>query len=176
MVKLLISKDDIAQYYPTAVLDDNRINPFIQNAQLVNLTAFMGDALVWDLVNKYDDGTSPDYDKYKFLRNGGQYIDRRNNQSYFTGVTPVLVYYALASFVESNPTQITRFGVQTKTTDNSTTPDPQQVRKLIESLRSTALTFQLKVIDYLDYKRALYPLWNASDNASNSAPFNFFVA
>lgn len=176
MDKLLITQDDIKAFRPTAELDNERINPFIKEAQFSDLKPVLNAALYLDFLKKFDDNDSADYAKYQELLLGKEYTV--NGITYlFEGVRPMLVYYALARFVTSNPVNITRMGIVTKRTDNSDPTDPALIRGFINEMRSTALGYQNEVIKFLCDNSTSYPLYQLAGGSSKSAKstsFNFF--
>jgi hypothetical protein len=175
--KYLITKDDILIYRPTAELDDDRIKPFILEAQRLDLQPVLNDALYYAFVSDFVVLTGLNATaSYEALRSGESYTYNTNTIQ-FDGVKPMLSLYALARFVEANPANITRYGVVTKTPQQSTPADPAIVRGMVNSLRSAALGYQNQVIQYLETKAATFPLYNlggASTNATRTTSFNFF--
>ena len=176
MDKLLITQDDIKIYRPTAELDDARINPFIAEAQVSDLKPVLNPALYLDLLKKFDDQLSSDYTKYNELLLGKEYT-YQGQTILFDGVRPMLAYYALARFVVNNPVNITRFGIVTKTVNQSEPVDPAVLRGLVNELRSCAISYQNEVIRFLQANPTVYPLYNTggeSCNSSTQTSLNFF--
>lgn len=174
--KYLITKDDILVYRPTAVLDDARIKPFILEAQRLDLKPVLNDALYYDLVLKFDSSGDPMYVAYGELISGKAYT-YNGNPIYFDGIKPMLAYYALARFVVDNPINITRMGIVVKTVQQSEPVDPAQIRMLVNELRSSAVSYQNQVIQFLQNNISTYPLYNSgggSANAARTTSFNFF--
>lgn len=174
--KYLITKEDIKVYRPTAELDDARIKPFIKEAQTLDLKPVLNDALFYDFVLNFDDTLGASYAKYQELLNGKLYT-YNGNPIYFDGVKPMLSYMALARFVIDNPINITRMGIVVKTVNQSTPVDPQQIKMLVNELRSTAISYQNQVIQFLENNASTYPLYNsggASSDMARTTSFNFF--
>jgi hypothetical protein len=176
MDKILITQDDIKAFRPTAELDNDRINPFIREAQVSDLKPVLNAALYLDFLKKFDDNDSSDYAKYQELLLGKEYSV--NGITYlFEGVRPMLAYYSLARFVAANPVNITRMGIVTKRNDNSEPADHALIRGVVNELRSAALGYQNEVIKFLCDNASSYPLYNLGGGSSNSAKstsFNFF--
>jgi hypothetical protein len=175
--KLLITQSDIKVYRPTAELDDDRIVPFIIEAQNCDLKPVLNDALYYDFIQNFDlNDASATYTKYNELLYGKAYT--YNAQTvYFSGVRPMLCYYALARFVASNPVHITRFGVVSKTGNQSSPVDPAALRGMINELRDAAISYQNALIQFLETLTTTYTLYDTgggSDNAARRTSFNFF--
>lgn len=174
--KYLITQDDIKRFRPTAELDDKRINPYILEAQILDLKPVLNDALFYDLLLKFDDSNDSSYEKYNELLNGKVYT--YNAQTiFFAGVKAMLSYYALARFIVGNPVQITRMGVVTKINAQSEPASPQVINGAVNELRSAAITYQNEVIKFLENSTTDYPLYNtggASENSARRTSFNFF--
>ncbi len=177
--KYLITKDDILIYRPTAELDDDRIKPFILEAQRLDLQPVLNDALYYAFVIDFNSTTGLNTTAaYELLRSGESYTYNTNTVQ-FDGVKPMLSLYSLARFVETNPASITRYGVITKVAAQSTAADPATVKGIVNGLRSAALGHQNQVVKYLETKQATFPLYNlagASSEAARTTSFNFFKA
>jgi hypothetical protein len=175
--KYLITKNDILVYRPTAVLDDERIKPFILEAQRLDLRPVLNDAFYYAFVNDFNttNGTN-DTASYETLRSGGTYT--YNSQTIqFDGIIPMLSYYSLARFVQNNSIHITRMGVVSKTTDQSTQIDQRTIQALVNELKGAALMYQNQVIQYLENNINTFPIWNTgggSSNTTKTTSFNFF--
>lgn len=173
--KYLITQTDIKVYRPAAELDDERIKPFILEAQNTDLKPVLNNALFYDFITNFDD-TLPINQPYTDLLNGKEWtID--SNVEFFEGVKPMLCYYALARFIEGNPFHVTRFGVVTKIQQQSEKATPEEIRMICNGLRSSAISYQNDVIRFLENNPTNYPLYNtagASNNAARRTSFNFF--
>jgi hypothetical protein len=174
--KYLIDKDDILTYRPTAVLDDAVMNPYILEAQRLDLRPVLNDVLYFDFLSKFDVDADPMHDLYQDLLNGVEY-EYSGNPIQFDGIKPMLSLYALARFA-GNPANITRFGIVVKTPQTGSTPaDAGLVKSLVNELRSSALGYQNQVVQYLETMVENYPLYNtggASNNMARTTSFNFF--
>ena len=172
----LITKTDIKTYRPTAELDDARINPFIIEAQNMDLRPVLNDVLFYDFITKFNVTLDPMYAKYQKLLNGGTYT--YNSQTiYFDGVKAMLSYYALARFVVANPVNVTRMGVAIKTLQQSEPADAATIKYFVNDLRGTAIGYQNQIIQFLITNPTDYPLYNLGGGASqqpNKTSFKFF--
>lgn len=174
--KYLITKTDILTFRPTADLDAGRLNPFILEAQRLDLQPVLNDALYYDFVSKFDQPGDPMYTNYQNLLNGMAYTFDGNTIQ-FDGVKPMLAYFALARFVAFNHVNITRLGIVTKINAQSEPADVNMIRSVVNELRSAALGYQHQVIQFLDEKSSTYPLYDKAGGSSNTGTknsFNFF--
>lgn len=176
--KYLITQDDIKRYRPTAELDEARIQPYIIEAQNNDLKPVLNNALFYDFHSKFDVSADASYTKYQELLFGKEWTYNANPE-YFNGVCPMLCYYALARFVEGNPINVTRFGIVKKVTQQSEQANFEEIRALVNSLRSAAMGYQNDVIRFLENNPTTYPLYDtggASSESGHRTSFNFFRA
>jgi hypothetical protein len=174
--KYLITQDDIKRYRPTAELDEARFLPFVLEAQYNDLRPVLNNAFYFDFISKFDVEADVMYTKYKDLLAGKQWT-YNSNPEYFNGIRPMLCYFALARFVEMNPFHITRHGITKKIVAQSEQLTEAEIRIMVNSLKSTAISYQNDVIRFLENNPTDYPLYNtggASENAAHRTSFNFF--
>jgi hypothetical protein len=133
METLLINKTDFVPYRNiTANMDDSkRLEPFILEAQRIDLPNLMGKRLYFDLIDKitsYEGGVAlaaaadppttytPTVDElwFKKLLDGASYTytwpDRSTSTKIYAGLKPVLVYLSYARFVRSDNVRSTQSG------------------------------------------------------------------
>lgn len=172
----LITPAQIKAYRPTADLDDARVTPFILEAQQNDLRPVLNDVLYFDLMKKFTDSADAMYVNYQDLINGMDYT-YNGYTIHFSGIKPMLAYYALSRFIVNNPVNITRFGVVQKMNAQSE-PIPQAtINSVVNDLRSTAMNYQNELVKFLETRSTIYPLYNnggASSNAATKNSFNFF--
>lgn len=157
--KRLFTVEDIARYRPLSKsIPKERIDPYIEEVQLIELQNVLGDALFYDLMLKFDTSGDPMYSKYQDLLNGVVYVV--NSVSIQCGgLVPMLCYYTLARFFRNNPINITRYGLVTKNTEESTPVEQPAVEAAIGELKSIGINYQNRVIEFLKAKATDYPLY-----------------
>lgn len=178
METVLITQDDIKVYRPTAELDQERIVPFIREAQTLDLKPVLNDVFYYDFVKKFNNDAADEYEVYQEFLNGKEYT-YAGDTYFFDGLKPMLCYYALARFVASNPVNITRAGIVTKTNQQSQPVDGGTLRAAVNELRSSAVFYQAEVIKFLERNPTDYPLWQtegADSNTGRRTSLNFFKA
>ena len=172
--KYIITKADILVYRPTAVLDDDRIKPYILEAQNMDLKPVLNDVLFLDFMKNYDNVDTA-YDKYRDLLNGKEYTYEGQTIK-CDGIKPMLCYYALARFIVNNPLNVTRMGIVVKATQQSEPADPAMIRAVVNDLKSIGVTYQHQIEKFLQYNTATYTLYpyGESSNSNRKSGFKIF--
>lgn len=166
--RVIITLADLKKLRPLAELDGVRWEQFAVEAQDQELRPILGDGLYYDFMTKFYSTGDAMYSAYQNLLNGTTYT--YNGQTiYYDGHVPMVAYFALAKLVQNNPVNITRFGVVTKTTGQSSPTDPQVIRQVVNELKSCAVTYKNQVDQFLLNNQTTYPLYIGSTSAiSNS--------
>lgn len=176
-MKRLITLLDIQKVRPLPQgLPKERIEPFIDESQLIDLQIVLGDALFSDFMAKFDNSGDSMFSNYQKLLNGDTYIPTGYTTSIiYPGVKPMLCYFTLARFYENNQVNITRYGVVTKAGEFSEPVSPQGVANSISALRSMGVAHQEKVRKYLRDKSTTFPLFAYGNKSElNSSGVKFF--
>jgi|SRR5690606_3306032 len=172
MEQLLITQDDLRRFRPTAEFNEARIVPYILEAQELDIKPLLNEVLYYDLIQNMNEP------KYKLLVYGGEYTYRDKTYS-FNGLVASLSYFTLARFIQSNPLNITSFGVVVKTTTQSQPADSAAIRAEVNSLKSSAMGYQREVERFLERHPNDYPLYadnGKSSKSSRNQGFKFFKA
>ena len=160
--RVIITLQDIQRLRPTAELDGTRWETFATEAQDQDLRPILGDGLYYDFMTKWFSTGDAMYTAYQELLNGKAYT--YNGQSiYFDGLKPMVRYYTLARLVQNNQVNISRFGVVTKTTQQSQPTDPQVIRQVVNEMKSNAMTYKNQVDRFLLENQSTYDLYIGSD-------------
>lgn len=171
-MKLLITIENIKEFRPlSASLPAARLQPYIQEAQQLDLKRLLGNALYYDFMTNYDN-VSATYDKYRDLLNGKAYTYAGNTVEH-PGLTGYLSYCTLARFMANNQVNATSFGVVQKDWDGSTPVDAQTIRQVVSELRSNALALEDDIRNFLSANATTYSLW-APDGPSPNTGAMFF--
>lgn len=174
MANLLINIEHIKKYRSVS-LGEKRCDPFILEAQENDIRPILNDALYFDFTEKVFSTSDPMYNDYQILLNGGTYTVNNYTLS-FPGIEPMLCYFALSRIVLNNQINITQYGVVQKNVDESTPIDTNSLKLLVTELRSVAIGYQGRVVDFLENKKSTYPLYNALQvsTESNRTGLSFF--
>lgn len=163
---ILITLQDIKAVRPTAELDNVRWQPFATEAQDQDVKPILGDALYYQLM------TTPAATAYAELLNGKTYT-YNGETIYFEGIKTMIVYFFLARFIQNNAVNITRFGVVTKTLNQSQPVDAQVIRQVVNEMKSNAQTYKNDVDRFLLQNQTTYPLY-IGGNANINTSFRMF--
>jgi hypothetical protein len=171
---LLITKADLQKIRPTALLDNDRVEPFIRDAQKFDLKPELNDVLFLDLLKKFDKTDDASYAKYQDLLDGKEYT--KDEQTIrFGGIREILCYYTFARFLPEHPMHITRFGLTMKIVDQSAPTQGGDIKRVVDILKSNASTLVRDMRTFLDDNAADYPLWRAaSPSTVKKTGFQFF--
>ncbi len=178
MEPLLINKTDFAQYRNITVnMDDNkRLEPFILEAQRIDLSNMLGKRLYFDLIKytgSYNAGIAttlttattyqPTTDELWFqkLLNGTSYPytwpDQSTTTKIYAGLKPVLVYLSYARFVRSDNVRSTQSGFVKKTLDFAVQVTDKEIQGVAGRAETDANAFftgtEDFMIDNADYFR-----------------------
>jgi hypothetical protein len=174
MDSLIVSVPDILQYRPMSknILQD-RVEVFVQEAQMVELVQILGDALYYDFITKFDATGDPMYANYQALLNGSTWTTNGYVRKHY-GLKPIVVYYALARLVANNQINITSYGVTSKVNPNSEPVSEAALRNQIIELRSIAISYQETTLDFLNDNATTYPLFNYNNEEPKQTSFRIF--
>lgn len=159
-------------------MDDNRIDPYILEAQISDLKPVLNDALYLDFITRiFGDTAHADYTKYNELLNGKDWV-YRGQPVRFYGVEPVLSYHSLARFAIGSPIVYSRYGLVQKNAPQSETVDMNVIREEVRNLKSVATTFQNDLILFLQQNKTTYPLYdfNQSCDLPSRSGFRMYRA
>ena len=163
----LINKTYLRSIFEVSIETDVRIETRIEEAQIKDIKAVLGDALYWDFVNNIT------LAKYVLLLNGGTYTNKENNAVEFAGVKKALAYYAYARIIESD-IQVTRYGAVQKKTDFSEPIPTTVIARASAQNISMAVVYMNEVASFLDKTKADYPLWQNcnTENVVNNTSYS----
>tara|TARA_R110000803_G_scaffold52326_2_gene107752 strand:- start:18165 stop:18674 length:510 start_codon:yes stop_codon:yes gene_type:complete len=158
----LLNYEDITIRDLTANLDAAEFDPYIVEAEEVDIKLILGNVLFTDLVNNL---TSSD-PNYVFLLDGGSYADGSYTYE-IKGLRYALEYYALARYME-NPYIHTQTGFTNHSDEFGTKPTKSELDKLANNVRSVAWSVMDDIKKYLNAKNSDFPLWNCDSQGNRS--------
>lgn len=149
----LINKTDISQYRDISnSVKDTKINPIIEDAQLLDLLPLLGEKFYFDLVAKVAD--------YGDLMNPKSYVyDGKTVQS--PGIKRVLVDFAYARYMMHGSQTDTPFGFVNKTSEDSTPVVRGEKKEGYKYHQQIAMQYWGQVELYLSRNYKSYPLWRS---------------
>ncbi|RKD19015.1 hypothetical protein BCY91_14150 [Pelobium manganitolerans] len=171
-MELLITVDNIRDIRAIAesVDDVDRLDPYISEAQQVELKELMGVEffyhmlmLISDYYNKKKEDpdyiSTPEEELYLKLLKGGEYLTAQGHSVRFSGLATVLSYFSYARLLMNDNMKHTNGGFVVKKTEFSDPASANMIIKRHQDARSMALSHWADVTMYLDQKRSDYPLW-----------------
>jgi hypothetical protein len=168
MQKYIITQSTFDGYEDLSVnIEATRLNVFIKKAQDLDLKPFFGNVFFYDLIKNLDeDGqilTKVRRINILELIDGTEYTDRHGNLLYFDGIKPALVYWTFARFIEADSVRYTATGPVIKHHDQADNLTSGRIAKLVAQQRSVANAHANDIVQFLDAKREVYPLWKYND-------------
>lgn len=165
VIPILLTKEDIQEYKTlTNNIDESeRLFPHIREAQKFDLQPLLGKQLYFDFIKNVADAN------YQDLLNGVEYQDEDDVTVMFEGVKPVLVYYAYARLIQRYASDVTRYGVVKKFTEESEHATQKEVQELVNNARSGAIAYHPDLFDYLDKHKDDFPLWKGRGGSEKKA-------
>lgn len=165
----LINYEDMTIRDVTANLDAEEFDPYIVEAEEIDIKVILGNALFTDLVNNL---TSSDPD-YAFLLAGGTYTEGGYTYE-MKGLKYVLQYYAWSRYLD-NPYIHTVSGLTSHSDEFGTKPDANELKKIADNVRSSAWNFMRDVTDYLNRKATGFPLWSCDSQGNKSGAIKLSI-
>lgn len=158
----LIQTSDIKLIKPISDNIDSveRLEPYIIEAQDLDIRPFLGNPLFYDLVQGIV--STPQDSKYIDLLNGKSYTPSDGYTIFFDGLKISIAYFAYSRFITFQGINVTRFGVVQKVADYSTPITVEMIDRIAGNARSVGLSYLQQVEDYLDDNCETYALWGQS--------------
>lgn len=153
-------------------LGDERIDPFIAEAQEFDIKPALGSALYYAFVEGL--AASPQTQIYLDLLDGKTYLDTGLNANIsFKGVKAALVYYSYARLLMNNDLHTTAFGIVQKKNDYSESLDEKRIMRAVTQAQNSAKAYQNDFISFLDNEYLTYPLWSKKiESTTNKSSIN----
>ena len=158
----LITISDFENYRDiTSNLEEERMNPYILEAQRFELRSFLGDALYRELLEAWAE--SPIESKWDNLVSGCSYENSAGDTIYYHGIIPVIVYYSYARFVLAQVVNVTRFGVVKKLNEHSEQIDDKSLNMVYTRAVEAGDAYLREVELYLDENYADFDNWGTGE-------------
>lgn len=131
---------------------DQSVELAIEEAQIMELAAGLGDKLYYDLINNT---TAP---KYQDLLNGRSYTDDNGVVRKFAGLKLSLAYYAMANLLDTPyGIHITEYGQRFKDSDLSERPEDKALVRASTKKRDMGVYYLKEVKQYISLNKNIYP-------------------
>jgi hypothetical protein len=154
----LISIEDFTDY-PAICANVNvakKFNPYVSEAQMLDLLPALGQELYWDLVTDFE--ASPSLSVYGDLFNGSEYTVDGITYKHL-GLKPVLIYFTYARYRMNAQEEETATGLVVKNNPYSEPASEKSVARRVDQARSAAFAYMVPVIKFLNDNSSDYPLW-----------------
>lgn len=149
----LITKSEIAKHREISRgVRDDKINPFIEDAELLDLKPLLGSSLYFDLVkNKTDQ-------KYIELLEPTEY-DVKGVTYQHQGLSKVLSIFAFSRYVLFGSYTDTSFGFVEKNHQDSEKVQSDTKKIIYTKDKQTAIQYFKDIAFFLDQNKSTYPYW-----------------
>jgi hypothetical protein len=158
--KAVITLEDLREIRPLSEqITTQRVNPYIYEAQLLDVSPVLGELFFFDFVTNFDVPAAGSYAVYQELLNGKQYA-YSGQQYYYPGLRYAFSYFALARLYSSHAISVDRFGITRKKSDESEPVDPKVLAAEIAELKSLGIAHRGYAKEFLQRNVSSYPLYN----------------
>lgn len=152
---MLIDKTEIAKHRQISQsVRDDKINPFIEDAEFLDIKGLLGELLYNDIVANPTDQKNLDILNPKTYTYGD--YDYKHQ-----GLKKVESIFAYARYILSGSNTDTGFGFVNKTSQDSDPVDSAQKRIIYKKEIQTAHLYFNEIKTFLNRNTDTYPLWNA---------------
>jgi hypothetical protein len=173
----LVTKVDLDQYkYIADSLKNSTSWPmFVSEAELFDVKAWLGDALLNELIIQASTLPITISALNQTLLDGGTYTYQSRTYM-FQGLKAAIIYYAFAKFTNRTSFNYTAAGIVYKDSDLSTPATSKDIQRLETEARLMAEAIKCEITTYLDRNYTLYPLWSSrgcscGSSCSDDRPF-----
>ena len=164
MIRLITKADILARREISSNVPDKKINPFIDDAQFVDIQKLLGGSLFNDLIQNSTDAN------YVSLLDEGTY--EYNGVTYTNiGLKAVLVEYAYSRYILLGANTDTPFGLVQKDNGTSTQSDYNTKKSMSKASENLAFNYWENVKRFLDRNRADYPYWDENCSKARRTTF-----
>ena len=162
---MLIDKTEIAKHREIARgVRDDKINPFIEDAELLDIKPLLGNALYFDLVKNLTDT------KYVELLDGKEF-DVNGITHKFTGLKKILSIFSDARYKLFGSYTDTAFGLVEKNHNDSTQVSHESKKNIYSKNRQIAYQYFEDVKLFLNNNKETYSLWMVDCNTRQTSSF-----
>ncbi|TYP71480.1 DUF6712 family protein [Aquimarina intermedia] len=153
---MLISKEEIAKHREVSrSVRDDKINPYIEDAEYLDLKPLLGESLYNDLIaNKTDLKYINLLEPKNYQHNGKEYTHK--------GLNKVISLFAYARYVLFGSFTDTAFGFVEKSNNDSQPVSNEFKRNIYTKDRQAAVSYLNDVLVFISRNRDVYPTSNGS--------------
>lgn len=153
----LIKSEDISRLSRPigASIKSERVDGFIDEAEMMSVKPIIGDALYLDLLDNIDTPC----EAYNLLLGGGKYTSSDGQTKVLRGLRVATAYYAYARVVKNNAINVTSFGTVFKSDEHSQNIDNKQILRIYDDAINYGNLMMNEVLALLVDKPVDYPLY-----------------
>ena len=155
---LFVTRQDISIF--TAAngnIDNDKLLPFINQAQDIHIQNYLGT----DLYVKLQNDITADPQTL-----AGDYLALVNDY-----IKPMLMHWSMVEYLPFAGVNIANGGIYTKNPENSTALTKEHVDSLIERARTTAEFYTNRFIDYMNFNQEKFPEYTSNSNGDISPDY-----
>ena len=170
---VIITIDILREHRPiTANIDAVTFDAYAREAQDQELKNILGQPYYKFFIEAIDGGLPPIEEDLLF--EGGEYTNNSNQIILFRGVAAYLSYATYARLAVRQNSQMSRFGVVTKTVDESTPQSAANYNQERNDARAVQMDIQKEIVRFLNDNTDDYPLYLRKDTRSERQAFKMF--
>jgi hypothetical protein len=159
---ILITKEDFKSIRKISTnVDLSKLNPYILEAQELDLKPILGQELYYDLIEDFNE--SPSLVKYYDLFHGSSYTCGSSKRTH-NGLIPVLCYFAYSRYALDAGITNTASGFKQKNSDYSENISEKSISRISDQARSAGAAYMNEVIEFLNNNKAEYPIWKCTNS------------
>lgn len=152
----------------TAGVSSSHFDPYIKEAEELDIRPFLGDALYYALVSAV--ASSPVTPIYDDLLNGTTYTYSGETVE-FKGIKMAIQYYAYARYLANHDVVNTKSGQRQKVEEFSQIPSAGATQRRIDQAKSAGREYLESAKRFLDTNYASYTLWGATKREKPTLKF-----
>lgn len=160
MIRLISVEDIRAHKDISKSVKDSKVNPYIDDAQMLDLMPNLGDRFYSDI------RVNPTDAKYATLLDGGEYTKNENGTDYKyynPGIKRVLVEFAYARYVLFGGYTDTPFSMVEKLSQDSRPVEKESKRVMYKNMQQVAQLYYGEVEKFILRNHKDYPLYRNHD-------------
>jgi hypothetical protein len=156
-------------------IDSEQVDPYIREAQIVEIRKLLGDELYLQLIKGYTPsaGAPPNEQRFEDLMTGVEYTNRAGNLVNFNGLEEALKWWSYYRYLNDSDTLNLRFG--NRVADDgvySTSVAREQLKSRVYHAKSMALLYQADAIRYIEDNIGTYEEYNSNKRKKRSSSFS----
>lgn len=149
---MIVKPSDVLQHarFMSTHLDDAKVTPFIEESELSEVRAALGDELYLNLDEYVTNNRTPVNEAYNNILDGCTY-ENRSQKHLVIGLVKAISYLTYARLVKSGDIFVTRSGNKLKLDANSETPDLKERIVAYQDTFKVANDYLATIVGYVQF-------------------------